>query len=188
MLFVECSLVLGSGGLFKYFSFVSTHLIYIFIGSLCYFFFDDSVGSGLSVWKICNERRGVALVGISSVFIFFILAFVSCQKLSDGQMLQSDMVRNYALALICFVFALCVSSAFKRVPALVSIVSKTSFTTYAIHYALASSVLYMLGLLGIPALLNYVLTFVLTFVVGGVLGTCVEIPISKFFRKYLLAK
>lgn len=162
-------------------AFSSHHILFILIGSSLYYLMGDYV------FKLKPLSSFNQIGYVSSLIALFILSFYVLRK-DIAFPIPADMLKNYFIALLIFFFVLLLSPKVTVSPYIVKLLSKTSFSTYVLHYSLGAVLVYLLLKVDVftrNLMLTYLVTFIVVFLFGFLLYHFVEQPFAKmqFFNK-----
>ena len=158
-------------------AFSSHHILFILIGSSLYYMMGDYVFKS-------KPLNGFDQIGyVSSLIALFILSFYVLRK-DVAFPIPVDMLKNYFIALFVFMLALLLSPKITFSPYIVKLLSKTSFSTYVLHYSLGAVLVYLqlkVDMFTSNLVLTYLITFIVVFLSGFFLYHFVEQPFAKMF-------
>ena len=162
------------------FAFSAHHILYILVGCALYITYSQYISDKENKLRI-SHNLVLNIVSSALICIFFVISYHALRQIPHFPLPQ-DMLKNYFLVLIIFIFCIVINQYIKKVFKFVKVISDTSFSTYVLHYAFAAcflSVLIHYEFFRGNLFLLYCSVFFLTGVSGWLLYKFIEKPIGS---------
>lgn len=161
-------------------AFSAHHILYILVGCALYITYSQYISDKENKVRI-SHNLVLNIASSALICIFFVISYHALRQIPHFPLPQ-DMLKNYFLVLIIFIFCIVINQYIKKVFKFVKVISDTSFSTYVLHYAFAAcflSVLIHYEFFRGNLFLLYCSVFFLTGVSGWLLYKFIEKPIGS---------